>query len=85
MIFILVYTDLDDFVLESNGELTFTQLRATSCIDLTLSNDDVREFNETAVITPSPRSQQDIVLGGEFTVVIIDDGDGKLVFSRSVS
>ena len=70
-------TDLNDFVLSSNGELTFTELRTTQCINLTVVNDDVQEMNETVMITPSPVNPLDTVVGGGYNVSIMDDGDGN--------
>lgn len=72
-----VYIDVDDFELSGNGVLELTALQTADCLTLTLLNDDVREFNETAILTLVPENSRDQVVGDGFTIVIIDDGDGQ--------
>lgn len=68
----------EDFRLSSNGAIVLMALGDTQCINVTVTNDDVREPNEMVVLKAEPQNPLDEVIGvGEFTVVIMDDGDGE--------
>lgn len=78
---VLLYsTGLEDFVLGSNGAIVLMALGATQCINVTVVNDDVREPDEMVVLKAEPQNPRDEVIGiGEFTIVIMDDGDGEYI------
>ena len=67
----------EDFVVGESTTLELTTLGSSQCFIVSLVNDDVRESNETIVITPVPLDPDDNVVGGHFTIVILDDGDGE--------
>lgn len=65
-------------MLSSNGRIVLTALGVAQCINVTVINDDVREPDEMVVLKAEPQNPRDEVVGvGEFTVVIMDDGDGE--------
>jgi len=43
-------------------------------------NDDVREINETLFLRPMSTNSRDMVTGVNFTLVVLDDGDGEDTF-----
>ena len=74
-----VFTDYDDFVLSSGGTVVLTAEEPVQCINISVVNDDVREFNETASLVIIPQDPVDQVAEGNFTmIIIVDDGDGKI-------
>lgn len=66
-------------MLGSDGELTLLSVGDSGCINITVVNDDVRENNETVVITAVPQNSQDVALNAAFTLTILDDGDGQII------
>ena len=78
---VLLYsTGLEDFGLSSNGVIVLTAIGVAQCINVTVVNDDVREPDEMVVLKAEPQNPQDEVIGiGEFTIVIMDDGDGEYI------
>ena len=73
------FTDYDDFVLSSGGTVVLTAEQPIQCVNISVMNDDVREFNETASFIIIPQDPVDQVAEGNFTmIIIVDDGDGKL-------
>ena len=73
------FTDYDDFVLSSGGTVVLTAEQPLQCVNISVVNDDVREFNETASLVIIPQDPVDRVAEGNFTmIIIVDDGDGKL-------
>lgn len=80
---LMFVADDEDFVLgqTSSGRATaiaFSTLGDAMCINVTIVNDDVREPNETVMLSPIPGIPTDRVVGENFTMVILDDGDGEL-------
>ena len=74
-----LYIDFSDFMLSSNGRLVLTALGETQCSDFMVVNDDVREPNETAILTPMVSG--DLIHGDvtNFKILINDDGDSELL------
>lgn len=74
----LYCTGLEDYIVTLNGAIVLPALGVIQCINVTVINDDVREPNETLILQPEPYNPLDEVVGVEqFTIVIIDDGDGE--------
>ena len=76
-ILIVLFTDPDDYVLSDNARVNLTSLGETECINITVVNDDVREINETLFLRPMSTNSRDMVTGVNFTLVVLDDGDGE--------
>ena len=73
----MLITDPDDYVLSDDARVNLTSLGQTECVNITVVNDDVRESNETLFLRPVSTISRDMVTGVNFTLVILDDGDGE--------
>ena len=75
---LLLFSDPNkDFVVGPSTTIELTELGSRQCINISIVNDDLRERNETFIVTPVPLDSDDVVVGGPFTAVILDDGDGE--------
>ena len=64
-------------MLGDNARVNLTSLGETECINITVVTDDVREINETLFLRPMSTNSRDMVTGVNFTLVVLDDGDGE--------
>ena len=56
-----------------------SQLSNLFSVNISVVNDDVREFNKIASLVIIPQDPVDQVAEGNFTmIIIVDDGDGKI-------